>query len=351
MATLHVTGVNNGQIESTEGTAAFENQQAIVKFTLKDKADDTTLLTPTTLTVNDGTSDIATATIPAATYTTNGSGVLYVAIPPVAGKTLTLTATVGAYDYVYTKDAATFVQGQYYTISVKMQRKVNISSISGDFEAQNGDILTGDFYHDDTYSFSIAYDATVTLHNAVIENKRRAGLEPKGNCVIILEGNNYIFGGTFYPGLSAPGHTLTIKGNGMLKVTGGNEAPGIGGGYYGGCGNITISGGNVTATGVEGAAGIGSGKDSNCGDIIIEDLVTRVTAIKGINAPNCIGPGLNGSCGDIAFGDIYNYVYTYGTGAEREWIYNIEDGFEWGGLHLTMSTTIRENDTWTLTQL
>ena len=439
VATLNVTGVNNGQIESTEGSANFENQQAIVKFTLKDKADDTTLLTPTTLTVNDGTSDIATATIPAATYTTNGSGVLYVAIPPVAGKTLTLTATVGAYDYVYTKDAATFVQGQYYTISVKMQRKVNISSISGDFEAQNGDILTGDFYHDDTYSFSIAYDATVTLHNAVIENKRRAGLEPKGNCVIILEGNNSIFGGTFYPGLSAPGHTLTIKGNGMLKVTGGNEAPGIGGGniriedgnitatggiyaagigggyyggcgditikggnvtaigsdyaagigggyyggcgnitisggnvtatggvnsegigvnaagigggFYGGCGDITISGGNVTATGVEGAAGIGSGKDSNCGDIIIEDLVTRVTAIKGINAPNCIGPGLNGSCGDIAFGDIYNYVYTYGTGAEREWIYNIEDGFEWGGLHLTMSTTIRENDTWTLTQL
>lgn len=109
VATLNVTGVNNGQIESTQGSANFENQQAIVKFTLLDKADGTTMLNPTTLTVNDGTSDIATATIPASTYTTNGSGVLYVAIPPISEKTLTLTATVGEYDYVYTKDAASFV--------------------------------------------------------------------------------------------------------------------------------------------------------------------------------------------------------------------------------------------------
>jgi len=72
----------------------FVNQQAIVKFTLKE-ADGTTLLNPTALTINYGSGSLELTSIPAATYTTNGNGVLYVAIPGFSGQNVTLTATCG----------------------------------------------------------------------------------------------------------------------------------------------------------------------------------------------------------------------------------------------------------------
>ena len=105
----------------------FVNQQAIVKFTLKDKADGTTLLNPTALTINvegDLSGDYPlTLTIPASTYTTNGNGVLYVALPEFSGETVTLTATCSSGTYTYTKSYATFDNGKYYEISVKMTKQ------------------------------------------------------------------------------------------------------------------------------------------------------------------------------------------------------------------------------------
>lgn len=334
VATLHVTGVNNGQIESTEGSANFENQQAIVKFTLKDKADDTTLLTPTTLTVNDGTSDIATATIPAATYTTNGNGVLYVAIPPIADKTLTLTATVGAYDYVYTKDAATFVQGQYYTISVKMQRNVVLSALSADFVALNGDILTGT--SDGTYGISIASGATVTLEDVDITGKGDesdgfAGITCLGDATILLSGTNSVKGGAnnygtnqgLAPGIFIPYEkTLTIDGKGSLDACSGGSssnkmmASGIGAGREDlNCGNIIIQGGSVTATGGRGSAGIGCCYRGGGGYITITGSA-NVTATGGSNGAG-IGTGEYGKCGNITISTTGTVTATggqYGAG-------------------------------------
>ena len=107
-------------------TINFVNQQAIVKFTLKDKADGTTLLNPTALTVQYGSEEsISLTSIPASTYTTNGDGVLFVAIPiDVDGEQIvTLNATVGGDTYRYTKTNATFVNGKYYEITVKMTKQ------------------------------------------------------------------------------------------------------------------------------------------------------------------------------------------------------------------------------------
>lgn len=341
VATLNVTGVNNGQIESTEGSANFENQQAIVKFTLKDKADDTTLLTPTTLTVNDGTSDIATATIPAATYTANGDGVLYVAIPPVAGKTLTLTAIIGEDTYSYTRFPVTFAQGQYYTISVKMikQRLVDLSTKTGNYEAQDGDILTGTL--DGAYKLTITPGATVTL-NGVTHNAGEdiSGIECLGSATIILapgsvndlthSANTAEFGIGMTVDDYDNDYVLTIEGSGKLTASGGltcpgiggvfnnhhivinggditaigdssNQGAGIGGGNHLSCGNITINGGIINATGFRRAAGIGcGGESSSCGDITFNG--GNVTATKGDNG---IGVGANGqnntTCGNIYF--------------------------------------------------
>ena len=100
----------------------FVNQQAIVKFTLLDKADGTTLLNPTALTIQYGEKSLSLTSIPDATYETNGNGVLFVAIPGFSGQTVTLTATVADATYTFTKSGITFVNGQYYEINVKMKK-------------------------------------------------------------------------------------------------------------------------------------------------------------------------------------------------------------------------------------
>lgn len=117
----------NGNVITATSPVTFVNQQAIVKFTLKDKADGTTLLNPTALTINvegDLSGDYPlTLTIPASTYTTNGNGVLYVALPEFSGETVTLTATCSSGTYTYTKNSVTFDNGKYYEISVKMTKQ------------------------------------------------------------------------------------------------------------------------------------------------------------------------------------------------------------------------------------
>jgi hypothetical protein len=104
----------------TQETVEFENQQAIVKFTLK-TSDGTALLSPTALTIEYGDSNLSMS-FPAETYATNGEGVIYVAIPGDASKKLTLTATVGSDCYTFTKSGVTFDNGQYYAIGLKMKK-------------------------------------------------------------------------------------------------------------------------------------------------------------------------------------------------------------------------------------
>ena len=72
-ATATVTATVNGSSVTTNA-ASFENQQAVVKFTLKDNAATPKAISPTALTVRDGTHTVS-LTIPDATYTTNGDGV------------------------------------------------------------------------------------------------------------------------------------------------------------------------------------------------------------------------------------------------------------------------------------
>lgn len=120
MATNVQFSVNGNHIEGVDDVT-FENQQAIVKFTLLDKADGTTLLSPTALTIEYGEKSVSLTSIPADTYTTNGAGVLFVAIPGFKSKDITLTATVAGNTYTYSKSGVTFVDGKYYDITVKMQ--------------------------------------------------------------------------------------------------------------------------------------------------------------------------------------------------------------------------------------
>lgn len=118
-ATVTVATVADGNITTT-ADAAFVNQQAIVKFTLQQSDHSALPSNPTALTINYGTGSVTLTDIPAATYTTNGDGVLYVSIPGFSNQSVTLSATVGDYTYTKTVSNITFVNGQYYTVTVGM---------------------------------------------------------------------------------------------------------------------------------------------------------------------------------------------------------------------------------------
>ena len=218
-------------------------------------------------------------------------------------------------------------------------KTVDLSTLTADYEAQNGDVLTGETT---SYKVTIAAGATVTLDGVNISSSGYC-IKCAGDATIILKDgttNTLTSTSQDYPALWAgdTGTTLTIQGStGVLNVTSGSYCAGIGGGYkntnntcgnirieggvitvQGGnsgagigsdsspatCGDIIITGGTVTATGGYSAAGIGSGSGSNalCGDITITDGVTSVTATKGNNANYSIGAGPGGSCGTVTIG-------------------------------------------------
>ena len=104
--------------------ANFVNQQAIIKFTLKDKGNSDALINPSDFTISDGTTTVELSNIPASTYETNGgNGVLYVAFPATGtAKTIKLFATVGSKIYIYERADVTFTNADFWTIPVKMTK-------------------------------------------------------------------------------------------------------------------------------------------------------------------------------------------------------------------------------------
>ena len=128
-ATVTVASVSDGNI-TTAADANFANQQAIVKFTLIDKADGTTSLSASQLVINDGTTDY---TINPASETSE----IYAAIPGFSGQTVRLTATVGNKTYTYEKASQSFTNGQYYEITVKMTEVLKPDLLSGVFSVNS----------------------------------------------------------------------------------------------------------------------------------------------------------------------------------------------------------------------
>ena len=290
--------------------------------------------------VKEGTEDATSWTIAPAEATTTGVA---------AGTTVTAT-------YSGTKKVK----------SVKAVKKaaagttVDLSTLTADYEAQDGDVLTG---ATTSYKVTIAAGATVTLDGVNISSSGYC-IKCAGDATIILkDGSTNTLTSTTggYPALSIgdANTTLTIQGStGVLNVTSGGYCAGIGGGYkntnytcgnirieggvitaQGGrsgagigtdcgaatCGDIIITGGTITAKGGGGAAGIGTGDGefdpAVCGDITIANTVTKVTATKGESAAHSIGKGYgdNATCGTVTIGGntgaISESPYTYDPSA------------------------------------
>ena len=319
-ASVTVVSVDGGTIY-TEGTANFANQQAIVKFTLMKKADNSAVEIPaaTALTVNDGTN---TYTVTPASAT----DVLFVAIP--ATNTVHLSTSFSGFTYSYDKTATDLLAaGQYYEIGVKMWREVNLAGISSNTTLINGDKVVGTI--GGKYKISIAAGATVNLYDATITYASNgadyAGLTCLGDATIVLgDGTTNTIvsgldgsGNNNWPGIYVPtGKTLTINGNtGILNARCGQDsyggsAAGIGCGFKSGsdCGNIIINGGVINAYGGAKSAGIGGVNKRSCGNITINGgTVTAIGDSYGSDTGYGAGIGTGGSivgtatvtCGDI----------------------------------------------------
>ena len=185
---------------------------------------------------------------------------------------------------------------------------VDLSTLTGDMEARNGQTLTGTLACN--VKVSIADGATVTLRDATINGRNKnafrwAGITCPGNATIVLEGENSVRGfQRMFPGIHiAQGKTLTIRGEGSLDAGSNGYGAAIGGGSSMDCGNIVIEGGTITAEGGNEAAGIGGGGYAACGNITITSDVTSVTATKGDGAKHSIGAGADGSCGTVTIFD------------------------------------------------
>ena len=184
---------------------------------------------------------------------------------------------------------------------------VDLSTLTGDMEARNGQTLTGTLACN--VKVSIADGATVTLRDATINGRNKnafrwAGITCPGNATLVLEGENSVRGfQRMFPGIHiAQGKTLTIRGEGSLDAGSNGYGAAIGGGSSIDCGHIVIEGGTISAEGGDEAAGIGGGAYAACGNITITSDVTSLTAIKGDGAKHSIGAGADGSCGKVTVG-------------------------------------------------
>ena len=108
-ATVRVTAVSGSTI--TTNNASFAAQHAIVKFTLKDEKG--MAINATSLTI-EGCGQAVSVTPESA------ASELYVSVPAIANKNLTLTASTGSATYKYNRTNVTFAAGKHYTQNVTM---------------------------------------------------------------------------------------------------------------------------------------------------------------------------------------------------------------------------------------
>ena len=259
VASITVTAVDETTVTTTSAT--FENQQAIVKFTLRN-FDNTANLSanPLMITLPDQTI-IAT---PA-----SATSVFYVAVPALSSQNLSVKASVGSTLYELNKDAVTLAAGQYYSITAKLTATTSVYYIerswddvnkvvkrtvrileSGQYTELNGsgniDLENGHFYVVKGNVSCSRITATGSMCHLILCDGAR--LEP--SWIWVQDPN-----GLSIYGQAGDSGKLMIE---VGSVTNGYYA-GIGGGYCQKSGTINIHGGDIHAEGHQGGAGIGGG--------------------------------------------------------------------------------------------
>ena len=184
------------------------------------------------------------------------------------------------------------VQSPYtYTGTSASATFINLSQLTADYTAQDGDILLG--WLPENFQLKIADGASVVLCGVTIGNNDSnpntpwAGITCLGDASLFLVRENYVSGlCDGYPGIQAgpADKTLVIDG----------------------------AGGSLLVMGRAGAPGIGGATGSACGDISFAYGIGEILAHGGDGAPGDIGPALNGTGGAVSVDDrLLDMPYEY----------------------------------------
>ena len=180
-----VTVSNIGTSTVTTDDATFVNQQAIVKFTLKDKSDQAITPTSVTIKVTAGNSASSPITLEgdglSSTYESDGG--FYFAFSQNTADSfsgdITINATTAGGDYIYEKESVTFEPGKYYAITVKMSKLFTCSSSNwssqvaafNDETTDNPTLLFTDNISNDLESFVITRsDGVIDLNGKSLKS-------------------------------------------------------------------------------------------------------------------------------------------------------------------------------------
>lgn len=285
MADVKVKSITDGNITTTDAT--FVNQQAIVEFTLQESDGTAIVGGVTSLTVVAGATTIqvtpASATDP-----------LYVAIPALSGS-IRLEATVNdGTTRSFSKEDATFVNGKFYKVDVKMAG-LNIVTT----EAQLRAAVTG------TSPISIKLGADIRLEDVndclLIEDSKDVTIDLNGH-----ELNRAL---ETYSGTSPNGHVIGVRAGSSVTINDGSGTnagsitggwAGNGGGIYNNSGaTVTINGGTITGN----HAKTTGGGIYNAGTLIINGGVISDNQ-AGDSENNGNGGGIyNTANGSVTFND------------------------------------------------
>ena len=194
----------------------------------------------------------------------------------------------------------------------------NIVINSGEIHATGGYYAAGIGSGHGTYT-DAASCGTITIHGGMVEARGGYGGAGIGggagrgsySSITIDGGNVSAYGGTNYgAGIGSGGSNtsagpITISGaSTVVNATGAIWGAGIGSGEEATCGDITISGGTITAMSGEYGAGIGAGsRSASCGNILINGGTIRAWYYDPYNVgylyADGIGTAAGSTCGKI----------------------------------------------------
>ena len=184
-ATATITNVSGSTLVADNGAGGpvvFENQQAIVKFTLVDKAEGTPLAASQLVVEADGATYTVTPEAPVSE--------LYVAIPGISGQNVTVTATVGGDTYTFEQPNVTFSNGQYYAITVKMTKIYNPYETPLTIEAMEAG-CTIYFMPSEDWDYYVEYSTDGIVWNSWDECEREITLSNIGDKVSFRSNSRY----------------------------------------------------------------------------------------------------------------------------------------------------------------
>ena len=193
-----------------------------------------------------------------------------------------------------TAETATLTNGGWYVVNADVNRSGTIAvEGSASLVLVDGKTLTISGVSDFKAGIFVAESSSFNVY----------GQTGNTGVLTVTGGNNAagIGGDTVISGSATCG-AITING-GTVNATGGNYAAGIGGAYGCHCGSVTINGGIVHAEGTGYGSGIGGGARSSGGTVTING--GSVTAESGISGRAGIGSGYTWGDVEVSNGTLW----------------------------------------------